>query len=362
MPTSQPPSPRPFACLLLSATALFLHEPDAGAQTSSLLQLTTIQVEHGQPVQFDFTDGGVGATNYLVEFRAGLESGTPWQTASNAVITAQGNGGYSVSINSAERRAFFRVVGLGGGNGPVIIDFSSTAFQVVEGDDVFPMLVLNQPFSGIVHYTVSGAASPGDYAALSGQVVVNGTTATIPVSLTDNQAIGQLKYLTLRLSPGAGYTVGRDSATTINIEENDADWQGRLFFDEGITRFVLRIQESNGVHRAALIGNRSGFFPAGETASSISFGADLFSAFADSAVIPAPATRLNSEVLVALSLTAANGVTNQFVSQTQVQGAATLVMSAPGYAHLNTTNQGTFILLKPPVTPSTNEVQLTNVP
>lgn len=363
MPTSKRPRPRPFARLLLAATTLLLHEPGAGAQTSALLQLTTIQADHGQPVQFNFTDAGTGATNYMVEFREGLESGASWQTASNAVITAQGNGGYSVLINSAqETRAFYRVVGLGGTNGPIIIDFSSTAFQVVEGDDVFPMLVLSQPFSGIVHYTVSGTASSGDYMALSGQVVVNGTTATIPVSLTDNEAIGRLRYLTLRLSPGAGYAVGRDSATTINIDENDADWQGRMFFDEGITRFVLRIQESNGVHMAALIGDTSGFFPAGATASSITFGTDSFSAFADNVGLPASATRLNSEVLVALSLTAANGVTNQSVSSTQVQGAARLVMSVPGYAQLNTTNQGTFILLKPPVTPSTNEVQLTNVP
>ena len=89
---------------------------------------------------------------------------------------------------------------------------------------------------------------------------------------------------------------------------------------------------------------------------------DFFSATAQNISIPPTATLLNSEMLLALSLTALNGVTNQSVTPTQIEGAATLVTSVVGQAHLNTTNAGRFLLIKPPVAPSTNQVQLTNVP
>ena len=78
--------------------------------------------------------------------------------------------------------------------------------------------------------------------------------------------------------------------------------------------------------------------------------------------MPATATLLDSEMLLALSLSAANGVTNQSVTTTQIEGAATLVTAVVGQSHLDTTNQGRFLLIKPPVAPSTNQVQLTNVP
>jgi hypothetical protein len=193
-------------------------------------------------------------------------------------------------------------------------------------------------------------------------VQVNGTTATIPITLTDNKLIGQLRYLTLTLEAGAGYQLGAASQNTINIHENDADWQGSFISDDATIGFVLRIQESNGVHMAAVKSDGFGFFPTNERSASISFNANFFSATAQNISIPPAATLLNSEMLLTLSLSAANGVTNQSVTPTQIEGAATLVTAVVGQAHLNTTNRGTFLLIKPPVAPSTNQVQLTNVP
>jgi hypothetical protein len=105
-----------------------------------------------------------------------------------------------------------------------------------------------------------------------------------------------------------------------------------------------------------------GLFPTDETPASITFNTNFFSATAQNMSIPPSATLLNSEMLLTFSLSAANGVTNQSVTPTQIGGAAMLVTAVAGKSFLNTTNQGTFLLIKPPVAPSTNQVDLVNVP
>lgn len=341
---------------LLSLASLVMAAA-AWAQTSPLLSLQTIQTTPGGAVEFTFHDDGTGATNYVVEFSPALDT-QEWRRETNAVITSLGAGDFRVnSTNPGPPQGFYRVVGFGGG-GPIIIEFSTVAFQVVEGDTVLPTLVLNWPFKGIVHYTVSGTAMNGDVVALTGQVAVNGTTATIPVSLKDNETIGQLKYLTLRLEAGPGYQLGASSTTTIAIEENDANWQGSFMTDDATLGFLLTIQQSNGVHTASLKSGGFGFFPATPTPVALLFTTNQFSASASGIPMPAGATLLNEPMLLSLSLSATRGVTNQSVSPTLVEGMGTLISVVPARPNLNTTNTGTFRLLKPPVSPSTNQVEL----
>jgi hypothetical protein len=63
-----------------------------------------------------------------------------------------------------------------------------------------------------------------------------------------------------------------------------------------------------------------------------------------------------------LRLEAANAPGQTNVSPTQISGVATLVSLVPGRSHLDTALSGTFLLLKPPVIPSTNEVPLYSAP
>jgi hypothetical protein len=351
-----------FCCF--SVGAWIASAPCAKAQSSTQLMLQSIQVAPSSgPVNFTFVDLGTGATNYVVEFSDALGASGTWQTNANAIVTPQGGGTYAVQINEPRMpKRFYRVNGLGGSLGPIIIEFSTTAFTVVEGDDVFPTLLLNQPFNGLVHYSVSGTAKSGDYMELTGQVMVNGTMATIPVSLTDNEMIGQMKYLTLRLEAGAGYQLGAGTSTTIMIEENDAEWQGSFVTDDATLGFILKIQNVGGANTAILKGDGSGFFPTNGTPASITFTADSFTAEAASIPIPAGATQLNEPMNLTLFLNAMNGVTNQSVSPTLVTGAGTLITRIPTQPHLNTTNAGTFSLLRPPVAPSTNQVGLVAAP
>ena len=344
-----------FAALLLFGLA-------ASAQTSALLQLQQIQISHAGPAQFTFSDYGTGATNYSVEYLPALGSGN-WVLDTNAVITSQGNGSYSVQVNEpAGAQGFYRVRGRGGINSGLVATFTTTAFQVAEGDTVNTTLVLSQPFHGWIYYTVDGTAGAGDYQSLSGSNFVDGTSVTIPVSLTDNSQVGQLKYLTLRLTAGPGYALGLNPSATITIGENDAAWKGSFVAGNATIGFTLTIDDVNGVYQASLQGDGSGFFPTNQVAASINLTVDSFSSTAAGIPIAADATLLNTPASLTLILNAMNGVSGQSVSGTQVQGAGILVAQYAGQPQLNTTNYGTFLLLKPPVAPSTNQVQLTAAP
>ena len=348
--------------MLVCAATLSVSFVAVAEQTSGLLQLQQIQVAQTGPVQFMFSDYGTGATNYLAEFSPELGTNN-WQVDTNAVITSQGNGIYSVQINNeTEAKGFYRVSGLGGTSAGLVITFTSSAFQIVEGDTVNTMIVLSQPFYGWIYYTVSGTAGTGDYQTLSGSNFVNGTTVTIPVSLTDNSQISQLKYLTLLLDAPPGYTLGRSPSTTITIDENDANWKGTFTADEATLGFTLMIDESNGLYQAALKGDGTGFFPTNEVPAAITYTPDSFVATATGVPVAANATLLNTPATLRLYLNAMNGVTNQSVSGTEIQGTGELIAQYAGQPQLNTTNLGTFLLLKPPVAASTNQVQLTAAP
>lgn len=335
----------------------------AQAQPTPLLRLTTIQVVPGNPVQFTFSDAGTGATNYAVEFSPALGAATGWSNLTAAVITPLGGGSFVVQVpGPMASQGFFRVRGEGGSAGVVTASFSTTAFQVTEGGMVAPVITFSAPFFGTVRYTIGGTATTGDYTSLSGQVFVSGTSATIPVSMTDNEVIGQLKYLTLTLEAGPGLQPGTGSEATINILENDAEWQGSFKTDATSIGFVLKIQESNGVKMASLNGDGLGLLPTNEVPANLMFTPDDFVASIAGIPVAATATLLNEPMNLSLFLGATNGVTDQSVSATQVEGTATLVSAVPAKPFLNTTNVGAFLLLKPPVTPSTNQVPLASQP
>jgi len=348
--------------IITGCAGLLLVASAPAAQTSGLLRLEQIQFSHSGPVQFQFNDYGTGATNYVVQFSSGPETNN-WLVDSNAVITAQGGGAYTVRIEETlAPQGFYRVSGLGGANEGRVITFATTAFQVVEGGSVNTTLVLSQPFQGWIYYTVSGTAASADYQVLSGSNFVSGTTLTIPVSLTDNDQIGQLKYLVLRLQAGPGYTFGLNPSATITILENDAAWKGTFTTQNAALGFTLVIHDLNGFYLATLQGDGSGFFPTNEIPAAITYTPYSFAVTAGAVPVAAGATLLNTPASMTLSLHAMNGVPNQNVSTNQIQGSGELIVQYAGQPHLKTTSPGTFLLLKPPIAPSTNLVQLTAAP
>lgn len=352
-----------FLCSLPVATALVLTGVFPTRLPAQGLQITSIQTAPGAPVQFQFQDAGSGATNYLVEFAPTIGVNSVWSNVTSAVVQSLGGGNFVVQVPDQQSGiGFFRVRGYGGAAGLISASFNSTALQVTEGGVVSPTITFSAPYHGIVRYTISGTAAAGDIVQLTGEIFVNGTSATIPVTALDNQSIGNLRYLTLTLQAGPGLQLGAGSATTITIDENDADWQGTFVTGGASVAFVLQIQEANGARTASLKGTGPGLFPTTEVPAALLFSTSQFAASVEDMPVAASATLLNEPMNLSLFLSAQNGIADQIVSATQVRGTGSLITTVPGRPILTRTNFGTFVLLKPPVKPSTNQVDLVTAP
>jgi hypothetical protein len=202
-----------------------------------------------------------------------------------------------------------------------------------------------------------------DFQPLTGEIQVDGaTSAVIPIALTDNHQVQQLRHLVLVLEPGAGVRLGADSQATLTIDENDTDWRGVLLVDEATLPFALRLSEAAGSSAALLKGQQFGFFPAAPVTAMVQLTPERFSALVEDVAFSAEATAFNTPVRLSLELSAVDGVNSQTVGPYELRGAATLRTEYPARSWLNTTNTGTFILLKQPLAPSTNEVQLVDLP
>jgi hypothetical protein len=313
-------------------------------------------------VRLNFTDSGSGMTDYALEFTPALAPGPDWFHDTDAVLSPIGGGLYEMLTPTSLALAFYRVVAFNSSQ-PTTANFTTPSLEVQESNGSLRLTFqFSAPFHGVVNYTVGGTIGPGDLQPLSGSVVVNGTTASILVTLNENTSISQLKYLTLTLQPGSGFRVGPRGQATINILENDAKWQGTFFTDNASLGFSLKIAQSGSSFASALSSERLGFFPTNEIPTALTFTDNAFFAAVENVPINANATLLNLPMNLAFTLSAINVPTNQNVSPTLVEGLATLVTQVPGKPFLNTTNHGTFVLIKPPVAPSTNEVQLVTAP
>ncbi len=119
--------------------------------------------------------------------------------------------------------------GEGGGDGPLapVVQFSTTAYTGGEAQGsrtVNLELSVQPPFSAAttVNYQVGGSATPGeDFTALSGTVLVSGSTATIPVSILNDETEEDDETIVLTLTAAAGYTVGSQGSATIAITDDD---------------------------------------------------------------------------------------------------------------------------------------------
>ena len=119
--------------------------------------------------------------------------------------------------------------GDGGGDGPLapVVQFSTTSYTGGEAQGrrtVNLELSAQPPFSTAttVNYQVGGSATPGeDFTALSRTVSMSGSTATIPVSILNDETEEEDETIVLTLTATDGYTVGTQGSTTITITDDD---------------------------------------------------------------------------------------------------------------------------------------------
>ena len=330
---------------------------------SDLLQFSQINIEPGQQIRLRFSDAGTGVTDFALETTPELGDNAQWTVNTAAVFTPLGGGLYHVVAPAMESLGAFRIVGYQSGQ-PLTANFSSPSISLDEGTGTTSLLLLfSAPFTGTLTYTVSGTASSADFQPLSGSVSVNNaTSARIPIVLTDNTTIGRLKTLLLTINSAPGYGLGGTSQSMISIEDNDAVWSGSLQGTHSEVGIQLEVQRNGASYTGKLLSNGSGLFPAGEYPAQITWTDTSFQATATSIPIDAGSTLFNTPVDLSVQLSATAGQPEQSVSARQIQGVSTLSTSVPGAPHLNTSSTGSFLLVRPPVRPSTNEVDLVVVP
>jgi len=333
--------------------------PQAGGG-SSLLQLAQAEQVPPQTFRFQIVDAGTGSTNYAVEYRPALSPTNAWGSASNVVVTPLGGGLYQVdTVPPPGGLGFYRVKGFR----LLLAAFDSADFTAEEGaGTVGPVVVFNGIYVGTVTFTWTVAQGT----TWTDQVQVNGTTAVIPVPasfLSENTGIGQLQSLTLRLEGGTGFALGATTESTVAIEENDANWRGVLETTCGSLSFTLTMLQTNGSLQGRIQSEEFGFFPTNALAQ-LTFREATFTAVATNVCLPALAAYPSSAFTnyLDLRLDAANGPGETNVSPTRVGGAATLASKVPGRSYQDSTVSGTFLLMKAPTAPATNDVPLYPVP
>jgi hypothetical protein len=352
-----------------------------GDQQNSQLYLTNATSVADESWRFRLVDTGSGSTNYTVEYRPDLSPTSGWTIATN--VTDLGGGVFAVDTGPPQPElGFYRIKGVrllaaGVGSGDLTVDEGATG-------QMGPVVVFNGAYSGMLKYAWSTTTG-----VISGTVLVNGTTAVIPIPNTvqDNGGIDQFRSLTLSLESGTGYALAGATETKVQVEDNDADWQGTLVIPNGLADnttalltnrsgaltnlllpqnanmdigFTLSVAQSGGSLLGRIWSDRYGFFPSTSLAQ-LTFGEKTFCAVATNIPLPtlAGSVFFDRPHHMDLRLDAANADGQTNVSSTRISGVATLVSVVPGRPYLDSAVSGTFLLLKPPVIPSTNQVPLT---
>ena len=358
MKLSLPSFTAALAALFLFAPGILHPQPDP------VFRIETIQMVPGGPLEFTFRDTGTGASVYRVEYSPDLGDAVAWQPVATAVVTPLADGEFRVVIGQPEAHGgFYRVAGLGPSGEDVIVGFATTAFQVTEGDTVSPVITFSEAFTGTIRYSISGTATPDDYGLLTGEVqVFNSQSATIPITVADNETIDPLRVLILTLEADDGTRPGLSSRMVITIVDRDSRWEGTFFSEKGNASlpFSLEIICSGETTQGRLVGGPSHFFPEGPFHGSVNAHTPAeFSASFEGIALPADSTLLGLPAVLALSLEAEG---DQEIDEHFIQGLATLVSAYPGHPHLTTTNTGAFLMQRVPPPPSEHEVELTPAP
>jgi len=87
------------------------------------------------------------------------------------------------------------------------------------------------PFTGTLSYSVTGSATPGvDYTVLSGSLLVDGTSAVIPVHILKDLLFEGQETVEITIEPGAGYTVGYPATHVLTIQDIETHFEAGTYF------------------------------------------------------------------------------------------------------------------------------------
>lgn len=329
-----------------------------------LAQVTITEVDRSGDgtLRLMFRAEDMVSTNYTIEYRPDFSATNVWNAVQDARLQSVGGDTYQLDLQSVTNQAgYYRILS------PEALRawFESTTVNVNEGTGELDLLVrLNGHFRGMLQYSVEGTGT-ASVDGLTGDLAVDGTSATIRLTLNDNASIDQLRYLSIRLLGAPGLEVGSRAAATVNIEENDSVWRGMLDMDTGAPGFQLELIESPSGVAAQFSGGEFGLFPTNSLAATVDLSETRFTADVAGIPISAESSLMGVPIDLSLHLIADEQLVGggvQSVGEDVIEGIGTLIMELPTLPHLNSTNHGTFVLQRPAVSPSSDEVELLNAP
>jgi hypothetical protein len=405
---------------------LALRWSHAAAPIVANLTITNVVIAPTS-VSLTVLDDGVGATLYLVQSTASLE--TPiWQREGSA-FSGAGPGAHPLNFaRNSQGNRFFRVLGLSGTATDSDGDGLSDAFEAQIGTDPFnpdtdgdgvsdgaeysygsdpknpaskpafttlpraefaqatstaneadglQLITINfdKPFQGNLKYIISPistASAPADFQPLSGSVAVNGSTASIPVSLVDDLQVSASRLLCLQIASDPAYARGAQTRHALTILENDSWWNGVLQDKYAQRNFRVKILRKGSTTQAVFAAG-AGFdglpvlaSEAATNQTSVSEGVVPKGSWpgtvaADTAThfqISSPAMAASTgglfgsgsgltRILQFNCQPSANTAANpQQIAPDRYIGSFTEILAFPGGSYLGATNTGTFILAR----------------
>ena len=257
------------------------------------------------------------------------------------------------------------------------VEFVALTGTGTEGSPYSAQITLDSAFTGTVKYAIvpanSTATAPGDFTAVSGTVSVNGTSATIPITWTDDIILKTDRMLALDIIalPADGYRTGGRSRHIIRLEENDWWWNGAAQDTYAQRNFRMKLTRNSAgtqVTFAAGAGQdglppavsgdttsqSEGMVPVGTFPGTVQFNtATRFQATSPAMIIPAsgitgPVTDMTRTLM--LNSQPANGSFHEITTR-RIAGTYTETLASVSAPHLNRTITGMFVIARDISTP-----------
>jgi hypothetical protein len=325
------------------------------SQSASSVQLTAIDTLPGSRVRLQFRTGLNSNAIYAVEQAERIGEPAEWTEAPPSIPIPLGGQQLAVELPMTRPIGFFRVRGMQ----PVRASFGAARFEVNEGAGKFhPVVLFDGPYQGLLRYSWSYERPDGSVTNYSAALEVDGNTAAIPLVIDDNDSWDTVRSIRLTIEPGTGFQPGSRMSTRLDLVDNDTQWSGRLQSRLFSDKLWVDLVDSGATIQAILRGDGHSLLPVGSWKVAAISNPSLFAARFGPITIPADQSYLREAFSVWLSLRADTAHAGHFVNPDSLQGEAEWVFEYPNRAHLNSTNNGTFSLLRTPPSPPANPVQL----
>lgn len=325
------------------------------APSPRTVELTSIEPLPGSRVRLAFRTSLNSNAVYAVEQTEELADAVQWAGTPSSLPVSLGGQRLAVEVPVSRPIGFFRIRGLE----PIHGSFGAASFAVSEdAGEVRPVVVFDAPYQGLLRYTWSYERPDGLVTNFTAALQVDGNTAAIPVPIEDNDQWDTVRSIRLTIEPGTGFQPGARITTRLDLVDNDTQWAGRIQNRLFSDKLMLSLVSSGSGVKATLIGDGHGFLPVGRWDAPATSTPSLFRSSFGPIAVPASQSYVHESFQILLSLRAETGQAGQLVSPDAIQGSVEWVFQFPNRPHLNSTNSGTFALLRTPPAPPANLVQL----